>query len=68
MQQLEVIIRRPLYQLGLEYGHGSTHGTGVFLGVHEGNILFMLYKLTKLLNEVLKCLFILLNNSFLILF
>lgn len=40
LQQLEVIIRRPLYQLGLEYGHGSTHGTGVYLGVHEGAIQF----------------------------
>jgi Xaa-Pro aminopeptidase len=36
MQQLDVIIRGPLYKLGLTYGHGSTHGTGVYLGVHEG--------------------------------
>lgn len=42
MQQLDVIIRRPLYQLGLEYGHGSTHGTGVYLGVHEGRLKLML--------------------------
>lgn len=35
MQQLDFIIRRPLYQLGLDYGHGSTHGIGYYLGVHE---------------------------------
>lgn len=37
MQQLEILIRAPLYEIGLEYGHGSTHGIGSFLGVHEGN-------------------------------
>ncbi|XP_063232294.1 xaa-Pro aminopeptidase ApepP-like [Bacillus rossius redtenbacheri] len=35
MGQLEVVLRRPLYALGLDYGHGSTHGIGSFLGVHE---------------------------------
>jgi Xaa-Pro aminopeptidase len=35
LQQLEFIIRRPLLMQGRDYGHGSTHGTGVFLGVHE---------------------------------
>ncbi|KAJ8868369.1 hypothetical protein PR048_029885 [Dryococelus australis] len=35
MDQLEAILRRPLYQLGLDYGHGSTHGIGSFLAVHE---------------------------------
>lgn len=35
MQNLEVLLRRPLFELGLQYGHGSTHGIGHFLGVHE---------------------------------
>lgn len=35
MQNLEVLLRRPLFDLGLQYGHGSTHGIGHFLTVHE---------------------------------
>ncbi|XP_014239468.1 xaa-Pro aminopeptidase ApepP-like isoform X2 [Cimex lectularius] len=35
VSDLEFIIRRPLLQLGMTFGHGTTHGTGVFLGVHE---------------------------------
>jgi Xaa-Pro aminopeptidase len=26
----------PLWQAGLDYDHGTGHGVGVFLGVHEG--------------------------------
>nr|CAD7203463.1 unnamed protein product [Timema douglasi] len=37
LNTLEVLIRAPLYSMGLDYGHGSTHGVGAFLGVHEGN-------------------------------
>lgn len=35
LYDLEIILRRPLYELGLDYGHGSTHGIGHFLSVHE---------------------------------
>nr|CAD7573278.1 unnamed protein product [Timema californicum] len=35
LNTLEVLIRAPLYSMGLDYGHGSTHGVGTFLGVHE---------------------------------
>nr|CAD7412463.1 unnamed protein product [Timema poppensis] len=35
LNTLEVLIRAPLYSMGLDYGHGSTHGVGAFLGVHE---------------------------------
>ncbi|XP_067006928.2 xaa-Pro aminopeptidase 1 [Anabrus simplex] len=35
LSKLEVLIREPLYYEGLDYGHGSTHGIGAFLGVHE---------------------------------
>lgn len=37
LKELEILIRAPLYEIGLDYGHGSTHGIGSFLAVHEGN-------------------------------
>ena len=33
---LDAIARAPLWQEGLEYGHGTGHGVGYFLNVHEG--------------------------------
>jgi Xaa-Pro aminopeptidase len=34
--QLEAIARRELWTHGLEYGHGTGHGVGSFMSVHEG--------------------------------
>ncbi|MGE0650124.1 MAG: aminopeptidase P family protein [Alphaproteobacteria bacterium] len=34
--QLDVLARRALWQAGLEYDHGTGHGVGHFLSVHEG--------------------------------
>jgi len=34
--QLDVLARRPLWQAGLDYDHGTGHGVGCFLSVHEG--------------------------------
>jgi Xaa-Pro aminopeptidase len=34
--QLDGITRSPLWHLGLDYGHGTGHGVGAFLNVHEG--------------------------------
>ncbi len=34
--QLDILARLPLYMAGLDYGHGTGHGVGSFLGVHEG--------------------------------
>ncbi len=34
--QLEAIARRELWALGLDYGHGTGHGVGSYLSVHEG--------------------------------
>lgn len=34
--QLDTIARFPLWQEGLDYDHGTGHGVGYFLGVHEG--------------------------------
>jgi len=34
--QLDTIARKPLWDIGLNYGHGTGHGVGSYLGVHEG--------------------------------
>jgi Xaa-Pro aminopeptidase len=36
--QLDAIARAPLWQLGINYDHGTGHGIGAFLGVHEGPV------------------------------
>ena len=33
---LDTIARAPLWAAGLDYGHGTGHGVGYFLNVHEG--------------------------------
>jgi Xaa-Pro aminopeptidase len=33
---LDTLARIPLWQAGLNYGHGTGHGVGYFLNVHEG--------------------------------
>lgn len=33
---LDVLARQPLWQKGKNYGHGTGHGVGYFLSVHEG--------------------------------
>ncbi|OWT57403.1 aminopeptidase P family protein [Candidimonas nitroreducens] len=33
---LDAIARLPIWQAGVEYGHGTGHGVGYFLNVHEG--------------------------------
>jgi Xaa-Pro aminopeptidase len=33
---LDAIARAPLWEQGLDYGHGTGHGVGYFLNVHEG--------------------------------
>jgi Xaa-Pro aminopeptidase len=35
-QQLDVLARYHLWQAGLDYAHGTGHGVGSFLSVHEG--------------------------------
>ncbi len=34
--QLDILARHPLWSNGLNYGHGTGHGVGYFLNVHEG--------------------------------
>ena len=35
-QQLDVLARAPLWAHAINYGHGTGHGVGYFLNVHEG--------------------------------
>ncbi len=35
---LDAIARRPLWEAGLDYDHGTGHGVGSFLSVHEGPV------------------------------
>jgi len=37
---LDAIARRPLWDAGLDYDHGTGHGVGSFLSVHEGPVAF----------------------------
>jgi Xaa-Pro aminopeptidase len=34
--QLDALARAPLWASGMDYGHGTGHGVGYFLNVHEG--------------------------------
>ena len=34
--QLDAFARRPLWEVGLDYAHGTGHGVGAYLSVHEG--------------------------------
>ena len=33
---IDILARKPLWEQGLNYGHGTGHGVGHFLNVHEG--------------------------------
>ena len=35
-QNLDVLAREPLWELGMDYNHGTGHGVGYLLSVHEG--------------------------------
>src|SRR5690606_38882410 len=36
--QLDTLARHALWQAGLDFDHGTGHGVGVFLSVHEGPV------------------------------
>lgn len=52
---LDVLARKPLWDKGLDYNHGTGHGVGYLLNVHEGPNAFR-YKISKepKLNAVLQ--------------
>ena len=33
---MDILARQPLWSVGLQYRHGTGHGLGAFLNVHEG--------------------------------
>ncbi|MBL4613301.1 MAG: aminopeptidase P family protein [Magnetovibrio sp.] len=35
-QELDVLARQALWEVGIDYDHGTGHGVGTYLGVHEG--------------------------------
>ncbi|KAJ8676689.1 hypothetical protein QAD02_012476, partial [Eretmocerus hayati] len=37
--QIDVVARKALWRMGYDYGHGTSHGVGHFLSVHESPIL-----------------------------
>ena len=37
--RLDIIARKYLYEIGLDYSHGTGHGIGSFLNVHESIII-----------------------------
>ena len=37
-KDVDVMAREPLWSVGLDYRHGTGHGIGVFLNVHEGEL------------------------------
>lgn len=39
----DVMARAPLWDVGLDYMHGTGHGIGSFLGVHERNYKILVY-------------------------
>ncbi len=45
-QNLDVLAREPLWQEGLDYNHGTGHGVGYLLSVHEGPQSFR-WRITK---------------------
>lgn len=45
--QIDILARQYLWQHGLDYDHGTGHGVGSFLGVHEGP-----QRISKAINEV----------------
>lgn len=45
--QLDAFARAPLWEVGLNYGHGTGHGVGCYLSVHQGP-----HRISPALNDV----------------
>ena len=45
--QLDALARAALWQVGLDYDHGTGHGVGAYLSVHEGP-----HRISKVANNV----------------
>jgi len=55
---LDVLARRPLWDIGLDYDHGTGHGVGSYLSVHEGP-----QRIAKALNRVPLAVGMILSNE-----
>ena len=57
--RIDVIARQHLYQIGLDYGHGTGHGIGSFLNVHESTYrtIFEKYSFILVIVDVIQVLF-----------
>lgn len=40
---LDILARAPLWKFGLDYRHGTGHGVGSYLFVHEGKVIRNLF-------------------------
>ena len=38
---LDTLARTALWDVGLDYPHGTGHGVGAFLNVHEGDLIYI---------------------------
>ncbi|MFH4355170.1 MAG: aminopeptidase P family protein [Neisseriaceae bacterium] len=47
MPMLDAVARAPLWREGLDFGHGTGHGVGYFLNVHEGPQVLSYYATPK---------------------
>jgi Xaa-Pro aminopeptidase len=45
--QLDALARRPLWEIGLDFDHGTGHGVGSYLSVHEGP-----HRISKMPNSI----------------
>lgn len=45
-ENLDIVARQPLWRLGYDYNHGTGHGVGCYLNVHEGPVALR-FKLDK---------------------
>lgn len=56
LNQIDVIARAPLWDFGYDYKHGTSHGIGVFLKVHErkyiGNMILTIQYSHKVYNKL----------------
>lgn len=52
---MEMLGRRALWQVGLNYGHGTGHGVGNYFGVHEcmfSTVMHMFSKMKLITGEI----------------
>lgn len=62
---MEMLGRRALWEVGLNYGHGTGHGVGNYFGVHECTTLYIfhVFHSLKVLLHTLLQIFIESNKS-----